>query len=132
MSCVQAFMYLSILGPSSDGAGDQHYFLQVIKMPGNDILPETYRTREAKRGAYDIVVQYLEVSDAANNDKTWNVFALEDPTAIDLLAITGSDLGATDRIFTYSRADAEVPGCVGLTERKVLQSAVELTSSNAP
>ena len=77
-------------------------------------------------------MQYLEVSDAANNDKTWNVFALEDPTAIDLLAITGSDLGATDRIFTYSRADAEVPGCVGLTERKVLQSAVELTSSNAP
>eukprot|EP00959_Pyramimonas_sp_CCMP1952_P456697 9473599-Pyramimonas_sp.AAC.1 len=60
-------------------------------MPGHDILPETFRAREAKRGARDVVAQYLEVSDAVTNDKTWNASALEDPATIDSLAITGSD-----------------------------------------
>eukprot|EP00959_Pyramimonas_sp_CCMP1952_P121999 2550445-Pyramimonas_sp.AAC.1 len=101
-------------------------------MPGNDIIPATVETRAVKKGAFDIVVQYLEVSTVQEGSAKWNVFALEEPATIDILAITGSDLGAVDRLFTYSTVDADIRGCVGLANRELMRPVADLSASAAP
>lgn len=135
---LQRHMFLSLPSMNDDGCAEDQVF-QVLALESRSVIVTTFTDEDdiPERGLYTISAQAYErwrpggPEMSIAPDACEEVFAIEDPTLIDLLDLVG---GATarGRWLRWEPQQSDVGGCVSLVAPKPVRPKAPLSSPTTP
>ena len=127
VSALKPYKYYSVPDPSVEGG--RRPFM-VLSLEQKTVTIPTWYTRTEGSGKMSIRIQPFEVwrSEASYME----VFEVEEPCKLDLLALTGGDPSVRSDIMQWSSRAADVEGCLELHAPELARPTLKLSDANAP
>ena len=132
-SVLETHAYVSLPCLGDDPRIDFPHVYQILGLETRNILVETWKTRLKQPGLFNIRVQSLECwkSFGVDSQET-NVFVVEDPAELDVVAFCGADPEVRRNMFVWDACESDVDSCLGLTNPRLLKPPMPLGSPSIP